>query len=66
MRKSPGKPVPVNQGSSHVPSSVWRSTSHATPRSTAGDRSPAASSASSAHAVCDAALSPRPIHSGSR
>ncbi len=65
MEKSHGKPVPVNCGSSQVPSGSWVRTSQSTPRSTAGlarpsGPSPAASSAISAHAVCEAVESPRP------
>lgn len=64
MEKSQGKPVPVKYGSSQEPSSRWVEASQATPRSTAPDsRSPAASRAISAHAVCEAVEAPRPLHS---
>lgn len=64
MEKSHGKPVPVKYGSSQDPSSRWVSASHSTPRSTALEsRSPAASRAISAQAVCEAVEAPRPLHS---
>ena len=52
--------MPVNCGSSQSPSARCVRASHATARSTARPRSPAASSASSAQAVCDAVESPSP------
>ncbi len=58
--------MPVNSGSSQLPSGRWVRTSQSTPRVTAADRSPAASSASSAQAVCEAVEVPRPIQPGSR
>jgi hypothetical protein len=64
--KSIGKPVPVYQGSSHEPSGRWVRARKASPRSTAAWPGSAASSPSSAHAVCEAVESPRPIHAGSR
>ncbi len=63
MEKSHGKPVPVKYGSSQDPSSFCVSASQRMPRSTAlPSRSPAASSASSAQAVCEAVDTPRPTH----
>lgn len=63
MEKSQGKPVPVKNGSSQDPSSCWVRVRKVTPRVTAGlSRSPAASRARSAQAVCEAVDSPRPIH----
>ena len=61
MEKSHGNPVPVNTGSSQVPSSVWFLTSQATPPRVASlSCSPAASRARRAQAVCEAVDSPRP------
>jgi hypothetical protein len=60
MKKSPGKPVPVNCGSSQPPSSRCVQTSQRMPRSIASEVPSAASNASSAQAVWDAVEAPRP------
>ena len=59
--KSAGKPVPVKYGSSQAPSSRWVRARYRDAAATAGwSGSAAASSASRAHAVCEAVDGPAP------